>query len=103
MTTQPNVAFIVGHSLLGERLEAALLEEAERFIGQGRRNLVLIVDTFLSYGEAAVAAIASLLHRAAELQAELTCVALDERAVAVLRAHPQLASLRVIRRVDQIR
>lgn len=103
MMTQPNVAFITGHSLERERLEAALLEEAERFVREGRRNLVLVMDTFLNHGDAAVHAIEGLVHRVAELKAELTCVALDRRAETMLRAHPPLASLRVIERVDQIR
>jgi len=101
--TQPNVAFITGHAQSGEQLEAALLDQAERFVRLGRRNLVLMMDTLQQHEHAAVSAIARLLERANELQAELTCVALDERAAAPLRAHPRLASLRVIQRVDQIR
>jgi hypothetical protein len=101
--TQPSVAFITGGAVPGERLEAALLEQAERFVLLGRRNLVVIADTFRDLERVAIPAITSLLRRAAELNAELTCVAHDERVVALLRAQPTLNSMRIIQRVDQIR
>jgi hypothetical protein len=100
--TQPNVAFITGHTYQGEALEASLLDQAERCVRLGRRNLVLVMDTFLNLDEA-VLAIASLVHRCAELRAELTCVALDDRVIAMIRTHPALESMRVIQRVDQIK
>jgi hypothetical protein len=101
--TQRNVAFITGQTPQGEALEATLLEQAERFVRQGRRNLVLVLDTFLDLEHVSMSAIACLAYRVEELQAELTCVALNERAIATMRTHPTLRSMRIIQRVDQIR
>jgi len=101
--TQPNVAFITGHAHPGEQLEDALLEQAERFVRLGRRNLVVVMDTFLDPERTGIPAIATLATRARELQADLTFVSLDDRVVAMMRSHPTLESMRFIQRVDQIR
>lgn len=100
--TQPNVAFIACRAPRGQSLEAVLLEQAERFVRLGRRNVFLIVDA-LDLEGAVVSAMARLAYRVAELNASLTCVVLNDRAMASIRAHPALESLRLIQRVDQIR
>jgi hypothetical protein len=100
--TQHNVAFLTGHAYHGESAQAALLEEAERFVRMGRRNLVLLVDPSI-VDRSAIPALARLVSRVAELGAELTCVALDERVIALIRTHHALDSMRVIQRVDQIK
>ncbi|MHB8146686.1 MAG: hypothetical protein ACYDGM_05400 [Vulcanimicrobiaceae bacterium] len=99
---QRNLAFITGHAPGGKTLEAGLIAQVEHFVGMGRRNIVVVMDTFPNVEEATIAALLRLLHRASELEAQLTCVALDERTVTALRTRPMLESLRIIRNVDQI-
>ncbi len=99
---QRNLAFITGHAPGHQSLEAGLIAQVERFVSLGRRNVVVVMDTFPAVGETTIGALHGLLHRAAELEVQLTCVALDERTVTAIRALPMLESLRIIRHVDQI-
>ena len=99
---QRNLAFITGHAPGHQTLEAGLIAQVERFVSLGRRNVVVVMDTFPSIEETTMSALGRLLHRAAELEVQLTCVALDERTVTAIRTRPMLESLRIIRHVDQI-
>lgn len=99
---QRNLAFITGHGQPSEQLDAVLIAQVERFVALGRRNIVIVMDTFPNIEDATIGALQKLLHRASELEAQLTCVALDERTVTALRTWPVLESLKIIQRVDQI-
>ncbi len=100
--TQHNLAFITGHARGSESLDAVLLAQVERYVAAGRRNIVIVMDTFPNLEEATIAALHGLLRRASELEARITFVALEDRIVTALRAVPLADSLRIIRRVDEL-
>jgi anti-anti-sigma regulatory factor len=100
--TQHNLAFITGHGYATEPLDAILLTQAERYVAAGRRNLVIVMDTFPSFDPATLGALQKLLRRASELRAQVTCVALDDHVMSALRGVPLAESLRIIRRVDEL-
>jgi len=100
--TQHNLAFITGHARGSEPLEAVLLSQIERFVALGRRNIVIVMDTFPNLEEATIAALQGLLRRASELEARVTCVALEERIQTALRAIPLAQALTIISRVDEL-
>jgi len=100
--TQHNLAFITGHASGSEPLDAALLSQVERFVAGGRKNIVVVMDTFPNLEEATIAALQGLLRRASELQARVTCVALEDRVMSALRAVPLGDTLNIIRRVDEL-
>jgi anti-anti-sigma regulatory factor len=100
--TQHNLAFISGHARGSESLDAVLLAQVERYVAAGRRNIVVVLDTFPNLDQATVAALLGMLCRASELQARVTCVALDDRVVTALRAVQLADWLRIIRRVDEL-
>jgi len=99
---QRNLAFVTGHARESESLETVLLAQVEHYVAAGRNNIVIVIDTFPNLEEATIAALQGLLCRASELQARVTCVALDDRIMAALRAVPLADSLRIIRRVDEL-
>ncbi len=100
--TQHNLAFVTGHARGSESLEAALVLQVERFVSVGRKNIVIVMDTFPNLEEATIAALLGLLRRASELEARVTCVALEDRVMSKLRALPLASALRIINRVDEI-
>ena len=100
--TQHNLAFITGHARGSEPLDAVLLAQVERYVAAGRRNIVIVMDTFPNLEEATIAALQGLLRRASELQARVTCVALEDHIVTALRAAPLADSMNIIRRVDEL-
>jgi hypothetical protein len=100
--TQHNLAFITGHASGSEPLDAVLLAQVERFVAGGRKNIVIVMDTFPNLEEATIAALQGLLRRASELHARVTCVALEDRVMSNLRAIPLADSLNIIRRVDEL-
>lgn len=100
--TQHNLAFITGHASGGRALDAHLLAQVERYVAIGRKNIVVVMDTFPNLEEATIAALQGLLRRASELQARVTCVALEDRVIDALRAVPEARSLTIIRRVDEL-
>jgi hypothetical protein len=100
--TQHNLAFVTGHARGNEPLDAVLVAQVERYVAAGRRNIVVVMDTFPNLEEATIAALQGLLRRASELQARVTCVALEDRIVTALRAAPLADSLNIIRRVDEL-
>jgi hypothetical protein len=100
--TQHNLAFITGHARGSEPLDAALLRQVERYVAVGRRNIVVVMDTFPNLEEATIAALRGLLRRASELEARVTCVALEDRIVSALRSVDMDDSLTIIRRVDEL-
>ena len=100
--TQHNLAFITGHARGSESLDAVLLAQVERYVAAGRRNIVIVMDTFPNLEEATIAALHGLLRRASELEARITFVALEDRIVTALRAVPLADSLTIIRRVDEL-
>ena len=67
--TQHNLAFITGHASGSEPLDAVLLAQVERFVAGGRKNIVIVMDTFPNLEEATIAALQGLLARRSELQA----------------------------------
>ncbi len=99
---QQNLAFITGHTRGGDTLESALLSQLESFVELGRKNLVVVMDTFPNLEDATIAALQRLLRRASELGARISCVALEDRVVTALRSIEQQQTLRIIRRVDEI-
>lgn len=99
---QQNLAFITGHTRGGGPLEHALIDQMERFVQLGRKNVVVVMDTFPNLEEATMAALQRLLRRASELDARVTCVALEDRVVNLLRSCTSENEIRIIRRVDQI-
>ena len=99
---QQNLAFITGHARGGGPLETSLIVELERFVQLGRKNVVIVLDTFPDLEEATIAALQRLLRRASELEARVTCVAMEEHVANRLRRVQEEHSVRVIRRVDQI-
>ena len=100
--TQHNLAFITGHASGSEPLDAVLLAQVERFVASGRRNIVIVMDTFPNLEEASIAALQGLLRRASELHARVTCVALEDRVHLALCAFPLADTLNIIRRVDEL-
>jgi hypothetical protein len=100
--TQHNLAFITGHARGSEPLDAALLAQVERFAAAGRKNIVVVMDTFPNLEEATIAALQGLLRRASELEARVTCVALEERVANALRSIACAESLKIISRVDEL-
>jgi hypothetical protein len=100
--TQRNLAFITGHVRGSETLAGTVLDQVERFVELGRRNIVVMVDTFPDLEDATIDALHRLAHRAAELKANVKFAALNERTVTALRRRPTTASLHIIERVDQI-
>jgi hypothetical protein len=100
--TQHNLAFVTGHVRESEPLEAALLSQVERFVSLGRRNIVIVMDTFPNLEEATIAALQGLLRRASELEACVTCVALEDRIISKLQSMAHASDLRIINRVDEI-
>jgi hypothetical protein len=100
--TQHNLAFITGHAYASEPLDTILLAQAERYVAAGRRNLVIVMDTFPSFDPVTLGALQRLLRRASELRARVTCVALDDRVMSALRAIPLADSLNIIRRVEEL-
>jgi hypothetical protein len=100
--TQHNLAFITGHASGSGSLDAYLLAQVERFAALGRKNIIVVMDTFPNLEEATIAALQGLLRRASELQAHVTCVALEDRVVAALRAAAHGESFAIIRRVDEL-
>jgi len=90
--TQHNLAFITGHASGSEPLDAVLLAQVERFVASGRRNIVIVMDTFPNLEEASIA----------ELHARVTCVALEDRVHLALCAFPLADTLNIIRRVDEL-
>jgi len=100
--TQQNLAFITGHVRGSEPLDTVLLAQAERYVAIGRRNLVIVMDTFPNLEEATIAALQGLLRRASELQARVTCVAMEDRIVATLRALPLDQTINIIRHVHEL-
>ena len=100
---QHNLAFVTGgHASEGGTLDAHLLSQVERYVAVGRRHIVVVMDTFPNLEEATIAALQGLLRRASELNASVTCVALEDRVFSKLRGVPNADSLRIIRRVDQL-
>jgi hypothetical protein len=99
---QQNLAFIMGHTRGGGGLEAALIAQIERYAQLGRKNVVVVMDTFPSLEGKTMAALQQLLRRASELGARVTCVAVDDRVVSILRSALCEDDVRIIRRVDQI-
>jgi hypothetical protein len=97
--TQHNLAFITGHARGSEPLDAVLLAQVERFAAAGRKNIVVVMDTFPNLEEATIAA---LQRRASELEARVTCVALEERVANALRSIACAESLKIISRVDEL-
>jgi len=100
--TQHNLAFITGHARGSEPLDAVLLAQVERFAAVGRKNIVVVMDTFPNLEEATIAALQGLLRRASELEARVTCVALEERVANALRSIACAESLKIISRVDEL-
>ncbi|HTX56081.1 MAG TPA: hypothetical protein VMD47_03165 [Candidatus Acidoferrales bacterium] len=100
--TQHNLAFITGHARGSEPLDAVLLSQVERYVAIGRKNIVIVMDTFPNLEEATIAALQGLLRRASELQARVTCVALEDHVHSTLRTLPLPETLKVIRRVDEL-
>jgi hypothetical protein len=100
--TQHNLAFITGHARGSEPLDAVLLAQVERFAASGRKNIVVVMDTFPNLEEASIAALQGLLRRASELHARVTCVALEDRVHLALCAFPLADTLNIIRRVDEL-
>ncbi len=100
--TQHNLAFITGHARGSEPLDAVLLAQVERFAASGRKNIVVVMDTFPNLEEATIAALQGLLRRASELDARVTCVALEERVATMLRSITFSHSLNIISRVDEL-
>ncbi|HUA08466.1 MAG TPA: hypothetical protein VMA98_04270 [Candidatus Acidoferrales bacterium] len=100
--TQHNLAFITGHARESEPLDAALLSQVERYVAAGRRNIIVVMDTFPNLEEATIAALQGLLRRASELQARVTCVALEDRVHTAVRAFPLAGTVNIIRRVDEL-
>ncbi len=100
--TQHNLAFITGHARGSESLDAVLLAQVERFTAAGRKNIVVVMDTFPNLEEATIAALQGLLRRASELEARVTCVALEERVATTLRSIACAESLKIISRVDEL-
>ena len=100
--TQRNLAFITGQVQDSKPLEERLLAQVECFVELGRRNIVVVVDTFPELDEATIDALCGLVRRAWELEADLRCVALSERARKALRTRPMMDSLPIIERVDEI-
>lgn len=99
---QANLAFITGHSRGERALDASLALEVERYVELGRKNVVIVMDTFPDLGEGTIAALLGVLRRASELGARVSCVAMDERIVSVLRPIARQHEFAVIQRVDQI-
>ena len=99
---QQNLAFITGHSRGGGPLETALIVQMECFVQLGRKNIVIVMDTFPNLEEATMAALQRLLRRASELGVRVSCVAMEDRVASFLRPMQEQHALRVIRRVDQI-
>lgn len=99
---QRNLAFITGQAPGHPTLEAGLIAQIERFATMGRRNIVVVMDTFPALEESTITALHRLVRRATELEVQLSCVALDERTVTAIRTRPSFESLRIIQRVDQI-
>jgi len=99
---QQNLAFITGHGRGGGPLESTLTVQMERFARLGRKNIVIVMDTFPSLEEATMAALQSLLRRASDLGVRVSCVAMEERVASFLRPMQEQHDLRVIRHVDQI-
>jgi hypothetical protein len=100
--SQHNLAFITGHASGSSSLDAYLLAQVDRYAAAGRKNLVVVMDTFPNLEEATIAALHGLLRRASELHARVTCVALEDRVVSALRAVPNADALTIIRRVDEL-
>jgi|ERR1700678_1260997 hypothetical protein len=100
--TQHNLAFITGHARGSEPLDAVLLAQVERFAAAGRKNIVVVMDTFPNLEEATIAALQGLLRRASELEARVTCVALEERVANALRSIACAESLKIISRVEEL-
>ena len=98
---QQNLAFITGHTRGGGQLESALIDQIERYVQLGRKNVVVVMDTFPNLEEAAMA-LQRLLQRASELDARVTCVALEDRMVSSLRSLFSDEEMRIISRVDEI-
>lgn len=99
---QANLAFITGHSRGERALDASLALEVERYVELGRKNVVIVMDTFPDLGEGTIAALLGVLRRASELGARVSCVAMDERIVSALRPIARQHEFAVIQRVDQI-
>jgi anti-anti-sigma regulatory factor len=100
--TQRTLAFITGHTGGCDELEAALLAQVESFARIGRKNIVVVLDTFPTLDRAAMAALQGLQRRASELGGECTCVAMDEQVFDAFRRSPIAQTMRIIRRVEQI-
>jgi hypothetical protein len=99
--TERNLAFITG-TARGESFEAEWLPQIESFVRLGRKNIVVVLDTFPTLDRAAMAALQRLQRRTSELGAALTCVALDERVFSALRDSPLAQTVRIIRHVEEI-
>jgi len=100
--TQRNLAFITGQKQGSEPLGERLLAQVECFVELGRRNIVVVIDTFPELDEPTIDALCGLVRRAWELDADLRCVALNESTRNALRTRPMMESLQIIERVDQI-
>jgi anti-anti-sigma regulatory factor len=100
--TLRTLAFITAHTAGSDRLEVALLAQVESFARIGRKNIVVVLDTFPTLDKSVIAALQRLQRRTSELGGECTCVALDERVFDTFRSLPIAQTMRVIRRVDQI-
>lgn len=100
--TQRNLAFITGQVQGSEPLGERLLAQVECFVELGRRNIVVVIDTFPELDEPTIEALSGLVRRAWELDADLRCVALNESTRNALRKRPIMDSLQIIERVDQI-
>jgi len=102
MMTQQNLAFIMGSTRGDAPFEAVLRSQVEHFVSLGRRHLIVVIDTFPDLEAASITALRGVLLRAAELDARVTCVALDERTSKRLREMPFASELTIVRRVDEL-